>query len=869
VRDRACTAIGEAAAANKLSEVPRVDAPSSSGSGDDDFTCTVHIPVASKQRQSAICASLGAPAMRVRSLNTHLERHQVAHRVTSCEVDRKFDDGENRRGDGRSVVSTSAEQAASAFEQADDWLRDLDDSAESEAQEASQSGSWDLSAAPSSERLVSMSALIGAWPKYQDGSLESAPVSNAGPCLGALPRPMLAQIGHRTELAQDGNTHGIRRQDHDPSPAGHWSDFNIYLVADQAIQKQLEDLQAQGVIQHLVLLPGGLHVGFAIVTSIWETFSDDLNLRGVLETILNVKSERSEHIGQRGQGHFEFSCEVDHICGVGILSLRVQKFLDEHQPQWTAADSQKPSVEWCKTQARAYLQSLRDREWGADDRREWLELEYAWRVSVLRLFCVARRNGCVKGLMACLHEFGPMLFSSTTHPYKQDEILSILIGKEMLDDRRYDTYLRHCIALRLSGSANGLDDLLRPHDHAPDGRVLGDELIEILNFLLKRHGLTSLASLRRFMAILNLPWQQMWQRMRCDVDCTEDDAHDHTHHGTSRPYASPVAPEQAVEDLSRAAAGEHKARHLQFNDKPNYVGSVLCIWRQYRKLVAMDAPVPDESPALYPSCVHGAFALMREMRMRQVMRKTPIAHTTKERGGQATAQDVTQVMQMKTQLDAAQFLKCKSHGCRRHDCGDPEHRQMRRAPRQPQASAAVAATADTQDKAEERKRRTDQRHLLTALLQAGCVSELAAAPGTAFKMPSAQQLASALDKRGISRNNTKNADLKIKHKMIDVWLDALRSASWQPRGSETAVGPVVAAFVVINSDRALLAHCCRLPAACCCDLRVTGAGAARVARCLRTAADCQRLAAANCIWLELEHCASCWQMPPSWSDLPL
>ena len=119
------------------------------------------------------------------------------------------------------------------------------------------------------------------------------PERNLGTCTGALPAPRVAHMGEyqdvREKDAEGRNLQErMRTEGHLRGPANAPMSA-AFIVTDQGCHRRVEQFKADGTLQMSVCVLGSLHVMFAFIKCIFETFDPILCLARLVETQLNAR----------------------------------------------------------------------------------------------------------------------------------------------------------------------------------------------------------------------------------------------------------------------------------------------------------------------------------------------------------------------------------------------------------------------------------------------------------------------------------------------------------------------------------------------------------------------------------------------------
>ena len=196
--------------------------------------------------------------------------------------------------------------------------------------------------------------------------------------------------------------------------------------------------------------------------------------------------------------------------------------------------------------------------------------------------------------------------------------------------------------------------------------LCGDEYIEVVNFMLKRMGLRTEQGVRDFCAMRHLSFEDMWNMMSAaestDVAETSDTAEDQAHVG------------RECRQVDKAI-NPHKPTHLEFEKRPNSVGTMMSLRMGLDELVPSTTQVPDDAAALRPAAVHGRALMMRAASHRLYMRKQPTTHKAQPKKVVVTAQNALAKQKEKQRVHSLkQFWHCRSLGCTdRAGCNDRAH----------------------------------------------------------------------------------------------------------------------------------------------------------------------------------------------------
>jgi hypothetical protein len=233
------------------------------------------------------------------------------------------------------------------------------------------------------------------------------------------------------------------------------------------------------------------------------------------------------------------------------------------------------------------------------------------------------------------------------------------------DKERLAFCLRSAMSIVFRGDGAIIEDH-RKFAHPPDGRLCGDEYIEVVNFMLKRMGLRTEQGVRDFCAMRHLSFEDMWNMMSAaestDVAETSDTAEDQAHVG------------RECRQVDKAI-NPHKPTHLEFEKRPNSVGTMMSLRMGLDELVPSTTQVPDDAAALRPAAVHGRALMMRAASHRLYMRKQPTTHKAQPKKVVVTAQNALAKQKEKQRVHSLkQFWHCRSLGCTdRAGCNDRAH----------------------------------------------------------------------------------------------------------------------------------------------------------------------------------------------------
>lgn len=535
---------------------------------------------------------------------------------------------------------------------------------------------------------------VAAGPRWEtewsgdcaDGAVETAtlmkatampfdwdPEDRLGTCKGVLPTPRIAHMGDYHDLRASPNLQEqMRNEGHLPAPENAPLSA-AFIVTDQGCHRRVEQFKADGTLQVAVCVLGTLHVLFAFIKCIFETFDPILRLACLVEKQLNVKLDRGEHVTKIANGHCEFTSQTMFEVASAFAMRRVGGFLDQldgldAQTKWW--EGPELTDEWCATMASRQQAWLKQQSFGegaacTQNRLAWVEWEYIKCMVDVYATLVGRRNGCVDAVAAAMRDTCEFLHAQPGHPKKCAELVSIILELETMGEYYYAFCLRSAMSIVFRGDGAIIEDH-RKFAHPPDGRLCGDEYIEVVNFMLKRMGLRTEQGVRDFCAMRHLSFEDMWNMMSAaestDVAETSDTAEDQAHVG------------RECRQVDKAI-NPHKPTHLEFEKRPNSVGTMMSLRMGLDELVPSTTQVPDDAAALRPAAVHGRALMMRAASHRLYMRKQPTTHKAQPKKVVVTAQNALAKQKEKQRVHSLkQFWHCRSLGCTdRAGCNDRAH----------------------------------------------------------------------------------------------------------------------------------------------------------------------------------------------------
>ena len=497
------------------------------------------------------------------------------------------------------------------------------------------------------------------------------PAGNIGTCTGLLPAPRVAHMGRRSDTRDYDLEQELAAHGHDPAPTAA-PRAAAFIATDQGCHRRVEQFKADGTLQNAVCVLGTLHVLFAFIKSVFQTFDPILRLAKLVEEQLNVKLDRGEHVIGIANGHCDFTSQVLFEVAVAMGARRIAGFVDDEcgdeGAAWWAAE-EAPTDAVCDDVAQRLQEHMRNSTWGVEEgaprsedegdagasagsgstRLPWVEWEFIKCVLDLYAIQVGRRNGSVGAMAAAIRDVCEFMHSQPGHPKKREELISILLEWESMGWGYYMLMLlgTMSVAFRSDGSIlEGYRSFFAP----PDGRVCGDEYIEVVNHMLKRLGLRQEQSVREFCAMLHLSFDEVWKRLEAADEGDQDEEA-----GTSNRQR-----QQADKVLN-----PHKPSHLEFEHRHNSMGTMISLRMGLDKHLPSNTQVPDNAASLRPASVHGRALMMHAAGMRRYMQKRPTTHKKTKRAIIVTAASAITALERKQAVHSRkQYQHCRKFGCR-------------------------------------------------------------------------------------------------------------------------------------------------------------------------------------------------------------